>query len=163
MRKGGKTVTWTLYFDGACEPKNPGGHATYGWCLYTEEKEICATGNGYICSGKGATNNLAEFTALAEALQYISDNSMVKGSLICLGDSKLVTMTVSKKWKLKAPHLVIIRKRIWKLLAEMKCDWSISWIPRHLNSVADELSKSVVIPVNTKESHAEKRKGTFHI
>ena len=51
-------IELTLHFDGACEPVNPGGIATYGWVLAVAGVSA-ATGHGVAAEGPGATNNLA--------------------------------------------------------------------------------------------------------
>ncbi len=138
---------WTLYFDGACEPFNPGGHATYGWCLYGPEGQRFE-GNGHVCSGIGATNNVAEFHALEAGLRYMVEHGIVglKISLICKGDSQLVVNQVSGQWAIRKLHLEAIAERVWFLLEQITSDWSIHWIPREENSECDALSKKAVFP-----------------
>lgn len=43
-------MTIELQFDGACEPKNPGGVATYGWLICTPEC-VLQHGSGVVCEG----------------------------------------------------------------------------------------------------------------
>ncbi len=40
----------TIYFDGLCRPKNPGGVATYGYLIYQDGKKV-KSGYGMIGSG----------------------------------------------------------------------------------------------------------------
>ena len=42
----------TLYFDGLCRPKNPGGVATYRYVIYQDGKNV-KSGYGVIGSGAG--------------------------------------------------------------------------------------------------------------
>lgn len=129
--------TLVLYFDGSC---NLGRSARYGWVIKTIEGKMISEGNGVVCYGKGATNNVAEYAALEEGLKYISSlNRKIK--LICLGDSKLVVNQVNKKWKCKKLHLQAYRDRIWCLLGKMSSDVEIRWISRWDNVRADALSK----------------------
>ena len=59
-----------VYFDGACEPVNPKGIATYGYVVYRNGKKI-REDCGLVGIGQGATNNIAEYTALIKALEYL--------------------------------------------------------------------------------------------
>ncbi len=135
---------WTLYFDGAVEPVNPGGNATYGWVLETPDKSIFAKDNGFICRGPGATNNVAEMVALQSGLEFFTEEE-IEGSLRILGDSQLVVNTVSGKWRCHKDHLKKILAKIKPLLFQVE-KWEISWIPREKNFVADRLSKTAKVP-----------------
>ena len=146
-----------IYFDGACEPINPGGTASYGWLIKRGDK-IIAKEAGIIGSGEGMTNNLAEYTALIKALQRISKTN-IKGCLNIFGDSGLVCNHISKKWgwngkKTKwiphkdAPHLKNRLDEVLNLLQNHK--YEINWIPREQNQEADQLSKEALIKAGIK-------------
>lgn len=45
----------TLYFDGACEPRNPGGVATCGWLILGPDGEQIA--EGHKCVARGVSPN----------------------------------------------------------------------------------------------------------
>lgn len=137
---------WTIYFDGACEPFNPGGHSTYGWIIYTPEQDVILSGNGYVCSGEGSTNNVAEYCALIGGLKAFRTLNVSDSSLLCKGDSMLVVMQLTEKWRLRKPHLKILCQQAWSLLEEIMLPWNAIWIPREQNQDADDLSKSVKIP-----------------
>ena len=65
-----------VYFDGLCEPVNPGGLATYGFVIYIDGRKVCE-GCGVICGfDRNATNNIAEYTALIKALKWLLKNSL---------------------------------------------------------------------------------------
>ena len=61
----------TLYFDGLCRPRNPGGVATYGYVIYKDGKKV-KRGYGVVGSGTGMTNNVAEYSALKRAAEWVS-------------------------------------------------------------------------------------------
>ncbi|NTW37475.1 MAG: ribonuclease H, partial [Syntrophobacteraceae bacterium] len=48
----------TVYFDGLCYPKNPGGVAAYGYLVYRDSEPIWR-GFGGVGEGRGMTNNVA--------------------------------------------------------------------------------------------------------
>ena len=62
-----------VYCDGLCQPYNPGGTACYGWVAYLGNKKLFEDW-GVICSGRKATNNLAEYTAVIKALEWLYSN-----------------------------------------------------------------------------------------
>ncbi len=138
---------WTLFFDGACEPINPGGHSTYGWCLYSPDGKLFRADHGYLCTGNGSTNNAAEYAALEACLKFLQAEKM-RIPLVCKGDSMLIVMQVSRQWGGKQEHLLRARDRVHALLDEVASKWSIWWIPREMNEEADKLSKSVKLPSN---------------
>jgi len=142
-----------IYFDGACEPVNPGGTASYGY-LIKNNGRIIKKESKIIGEGTGMTNNLAEYHGLLAALKYLSANKFAKSvnSLIIFTDSKLVFNMVAKNWgwnKNKTvwhphknhPHLKKLLFDALKLLENFQ--YSIRWVPREQNQDADELSKNV--------------------
>lgn len=142
-----------IYFDGACEPFNPGGTASYGWVI-KETGKILAEEGEIIGSGDGMTNNVGEYTGLIKALEALQRLSIKKGRIEIFGDSNLVCNMVSKKWgwnkkKTKwiphedAPHLKLLLDRALGLLVSY--DFEIKWVPREQNYEADELSKQPLI------------------
>ena len=75
------------------------------------------------------TNNEAEFQIASEALGYICKNTSLPLSEIqveLIGDSMLAVQCLSKRWKLKKPHLKTIASQFWALaakLSEVKLVW----------------------------------------
>ena len=76
----------TIYFDGLCRPKNPGGVATYGYVIYKDGEKV-KSGFGVIGSGAGMTNNVAEYSALKRAAEWVSQNG-VDDEIVIKGDSQ---------------------------------------------------------------------------
>lgn len=140
----------TLHFDGSCEPRNPGGHACYGWILHgltdrpggTPDQVELASDHGVICSGPDATNNIAEWCALGKGLRYLRDHAHLAADqeLRIFGDSQLVIFQLTKKWQCNAEHLIGYRLRCWELLQEIGRPWHARWIPREQNAQADALT-----------------------
>ena len=134
-----------LYFDGLCEPINPGGVAAYGWC-YERDGDLLATGRGAAASGPLATNNLAEWSALIEALKGFERALWIGGltmssqdcALVVHGDSRLVCEQVAGKWKVRAVHLRPLCEKAQCLLPPRA---RVEWVPRERNELADNLSR----------------------
>lgn len=128
-----------IFFDGACEPRNPGGVSTYGYILdwgggFVDE------GCGFICEGEGSTNNVAEWGALEAALTHLRDRGFC-GSIEIYGDSALVIYQLTRRWACRKPHLEKSRDRCLALLNVVAEQWRAGWIPREENAAADKLSK----------------------
>ncbi len=143
-----------LYFDGACEPVNPGGTAAYGWLLVQDGTNF-AEGSGIIGSGEGMTNNVAEYRGVIEGVKAFKASGR-QGKLYIRGDSNLVVSMIAKKWgwnrkKTKwiphddAPHLKLLLDEVHVLLQGV--DYEIAWIPREKNFAADRLSKQPLIAI----------------
>lgn len=133
-----------LWFDGSCEPKNPGGVATCGWLIRNPAGEVIASGKREVVRGPEATNNVAEYHALGLALRYMLDNheSFAGAALRIHGDSRLVIEQINGKWNCNKPHLQRLRDRCLAILSELGLSsWEASWIPRAENGEADALSQ----------------------
>jgi ribonuclease HI len=153
-----------LYFDGACEPVNPGGTAAYGWVIYKDRK-IFKEGSGIVGSGEGMTNNIAEYTGLLEGVKAFKALGE-KAKLTIRGDSNLVVSMVAKRWgwnKKKTrwvphddtPHLKDLLDQALDLLADMP--YTIEWVPREKNREADRLSKKPLVAQGVVSSEPDTR------
>lgn len=134
----------TLFFDGACEPKNPGGVATCGWLIHNHAGETIASGYREVARGDGATNNVAEWTALGLGLRFCLDNPEVaSGKVLHIkGDSKLVIEQLNHTWNCNNERLQRLRARCEEIIPKLACvTWCATWIPREENEEADALSR----------------------
>jgi Ribonuclease HI len=92
-----------LFFDGACEPVNPGGIGAYGFVVYEGNREVYGEG-GVVCVGGAlCTNNVAEYTALIKAMEW----ALAAGAreVEVYGDSQLVVRQMLGVYQVRAPHL----------------------------------------------------------
>lgn len=127
-----------LYFDGSCEPTNPGGVAGYAWRLLDNSDEEIEYGRGEVCRGPLATNNIAEWAAVTNGLRYLADQKW-NGNLEIYGDSQLVIRQLMGEYKVRKDTLIPYYQECMELLARM--NWSANWIPRDQNEECDRLSK----------------------
>lgn len=129
-----------VYFDGLCEPKNPGGVATYGFAVLRDGKTL-HEGSGLAAKpySHHATNNVAEYTALLRALEWLLEQGLEKESLHVRGDSELVIRQVKGEWKVKAPLIVPLYKQVRELAFKFPA-LRLEWIPREKNRRADQLT-----------------------
>ncbi|MGC9130838.1 MAG: ribonuclease HI [Pyrobaculum sp.] len=127
-----------IFFDGACEPVNPGGVGAYGFAVFDGEREVYGEG-GVVCVGeRWCTNNYAEYSALVKALEWALSNGVE--CVAVYGDSQLVVRQVVGEYAVRAPHLKPLYERALELAGRFK-RFSITWVPRGENSRADYYSK----------------------
>ena len=144
-----------LFFDGSCEPVNPGGTAAWGYVIKDENDKTLFSGSGIVGKGTGMTNNVAEYAGLIAGLTAVKKHNLmdsVNERLIVYGDSQMVINMVNKTWgwkktrwipHLKAPHLKDLLLHCLGILQESDGRYALAWIPREENAEADELSKAL--------------------
>ena len=131
-----------LNFDGLCEPKNPGGVATYGFVIRSESRKLHEERGLAFAEPwtSEASNNVAEYSGLIHGLEWLRANGMTNRKVIVIGDSKLVISQLNGTFKVKAPRLLSLFKRARDLLMEFD-KIEIQWLDRSLNAEADLLSR----------------------
>ncbi|HKW05163.1 MAG TPA: ribonuclease HI [Nitrososphaerales archaeon] len=131
-----------LNFDGLCQPKNPGGIATYGVVIRKDGLKVFE-GRGLAEAkpwSEEASNNVAEYSGLIRGLEWLKRFGHLGDQILVRGDSKLVINQLNGAFKIKAPRLVELYRRAEALLSEFK-KVRIEWVERSLNSDADNLSR----------------------
>jgi ribonuclease HI len=78
-------------FDGLCQPYNPGGTACYAFIIKNEEGNTIHSGYGL--AARNSTNNVAEYTGIIKALEWLLANNYENESIIIRGDSIMVVVT----------------------------------------------------------------------
>ncbi len=127
----------TVYFDGACWP-NPDGVAAAG-VFITDGSDVLLQKGFFVGRGEAMSSNVAEYSALNFALLFLKEKGFVDREIVCQGDSKLVILQMSGKWKIKDGIYVGVATRA-KLLAKEFTDLTFQWIPREKNTICDELA-----------------------
>jgi len=131
------------YFDGAVEPRNPGGIPAYGSVVFVDgEKDVEISkiyhpepGTAHLMS-----NNVAEYLGLISILEYLIKEELHEQKVTIYGDSKMVVNQVQGKWRIKQGIYVEFAHKARKLYSHFT-DIKVRWIPREQNKLADELSK----------------------
>lgn len=130
-----------IYFDGACEPKNPGGNMGWGVCV-RENGKVISQESGFVIADKSNSNNVAEYMAFIAALKQIKPDM---GSVVIMGDSQLVVKQMNHEWMIRGGRYTEFAVQAIETLEEIQrlstVDISIKWIPRAQNHEADKLSK----------------------
>lgn len=160
---------FTAFFDGCCEPINPGGTAGYGAVIFDRElhtqyrQRLAPYGgrafevSGMIAAEPTTSNNVAEYLAVNAIFDWLLSNGFHNQTAQIFGDSRLVICQLwgwpvigASKWKI---HGVDVEKQKTpgryaphaveareKVSRLPRCLGS--WIPRDQNALADELSKA---------------------
>lgn len=90
------------------------------------------------CIGE-ATNNVAEYTAVLDALDQVSLVLPQIDHLAFYLDSQLVERQIAGFYKIKEPALQILHKKVLQKLAEINIPYTFTHIPRAQNAKADAL------------------------
>jgi ribonuclease HI len=128
------------YFDGCCEPVNPGGVAAYGAIVFRDNVKLWEQTEIFYPQDYATSNNFAEYHGFLAVLNYLMSACPNEQTLV-KGDSKLVINQMFGSWQIKQGMYVPIAMQCKNLLAKMP--WvNGQWIPREQNTLADDLSKS---------------------
>ena len=140
-----------VYIDGACSG-NPGpagigvyilkSTSNYEWQPIYELSQSIGE----------ATNNIAEWKALIEALKYLaSQERFIDEEIVIHSDSQLVVKQANNEWKIKDPKLKPLKAEVDQLLQNFN-NIRIEYISRDKNWDADRLAKRAVkLAKNKKE------------
>ena len=129
-----------VYFDGLCQPINPGGISCYAFVVKSDGR-IIHTDYGVAAKpfSEESTNNVAEYTALAKALQWLLANNLNSKKVEIKSDSQLVVNQLTGDYKVKARRILPLFKQVLFLKTQFQ-DIQIKWIPRDKNREADRLT-----------------------
>lgn len=141
--EGESATGWIGYFDGACEPTNP-GNTCVGAVLYYQGEIVQTVSKSF---GWG-TNNTAEYQGLIELLDMARARSAQE--LIVCGDSQLVIRQMEGQWRVKDSRLKQLHAQAQALVEKIPGGVRFAWVRREYNTVADGLSKGVE-PTGPKE------------
>ena len=130
---------FTIFTDGASRG-NPGLSST-GFVIKTNGETIY-TGGSFLGV---ATNNIAEYTAIIEALQKAQELSKDVGetNINFRLDSKLAVEQLSGRYKIKHPNLKILNSKV-KALESSFLKVTYTHVPREQNQEADAQANLVL-------------------
>ncbi len=135
-----------VFFDGLCEPKNPGGVACYGFVVYDKS----AVGERKVFEGYGvaaepgpdSTHNVAEYTGLIRSIEWVLANQTDKG-LEILGDSQLVIRQLTGEYKVRSPESLL------------SMSWPFRFCKRLNGPPSGYLARKILSLMNSPRSHTE--------
>lgn len=129
----------SIWFDGGCRPHSPGGHGIYGYVIKQNGDTIAEEG-GYIGKDPDMTNNVAEYTALTEAIAHLNELNLTPEHIHIHGDSELIINQIKGDYNIYSPRLRPLYVTAIALLEQIDAPIQYQWIPRDHNERADELA-----------------------
>ena len=129
-------MRWHIHVDGASSG-NPGRS---GAGIFVQDPEGVELFKESVFLGE-MTNNMAEYEALLRALLMALDRSVRK--ITVYTDSLLVANQVNGVYKIKNATLFGYVRRIKKIASNFE-DFTIQYVPREQNRVADKLAKDAI-------------------
>ena len=127
---------YIIHVDGASRG-NP-GPASYGFAVLDNDGKVLHRGSGYIGL---TTNNVAEYTALIEALEFALKQGI--SAIEVRSDSQLLVKQLSGEYKVRTPHIGELHERCRDLLRKFAW-YQIRHIPRSQNKLADRLANQAL-------------------
>jgi len=127
-----------IYFDGACEPVNPGGAMAMGFIVFYDGREVYQACN-FVPADPANSNNVSEYLGLKMVLDYIDAHPGLEYTVF--GDSKLVINQMQRHWKIKRGLYVDTARECLKRVYEIenKEVLTVAWVPGSRN-LADQLT-----------------------
>jgi ribonuclease HI len=134
----------TVYTDGASRG-NPGPSAS-GYAIVVDDRIIAESSE----PNHETTNNVAEYTAMINALEWCSKNidGHKTAALSVVSDSELVVRQMNRKYKMKSAELKPLMHRLLELVHlfgsvrfehRPRTDPMISRVDRKLNELLDRI------------------------
>ncbi len=156
-----RSDAYVAYFDGLCEPVNPGGVATYG--VVIKKDGVTVFEDSGLAFAKPwtqeATNNVAEYSAAIHALEWLKKNGLEDSDSVLRGDSRLIINQLRGAFKVKAKRIVDLHRRASKLLSEFN-NLRLEWVDRSKNSEADRLSRLAYRKYRMESAQPRRLSGT---
>lgn len=139
---------WTLHFDGACEPVNPRGIATYGFVIKKGGVKV-KDGKGLAAEpgSRGSTCNVAEYTGLLRGLEAAAVEVPPGDSMEVIGDSQLAIRQMTGEYQVRAETIIPLFAKVKAVVAGIEKGGkkvTFRWVRRDLNGEADKLSKDAI-------------------
>lgn len=150
------------YIDGACEPVNPGGTATWGAAVFkiVDRAAHLVTERvwedyGVVGTGLGMSNNVGEYAALSALLRWTTAHIAAIQKLEVRSDSNMLVMQMTGKFKVRrglyVPYYEEARGLMDALPMTERAKVAFQWIPRERN-LADALAMKALVEVGITRS-----------
>lgn len=142
-----KKIKYKAFFDGCCEPVNPGGTASYGAVIFKGDERIWECSKIFYPQRgreKETSNNVAEYSGFISILEYFLEHGLEKEKIEIFGDSKLVIEQMKGNWKIVKGFYKPLAYKAKEMVNKFK-KTTFEWISRDENDIADELSKAELI------------------
>lgn len=132
-----------VWYDGCCEPKNPGGNAAFGALIKIDGITVW-TASQFIGSGQGMSNNVAEYSGMIGVLEELLIRGLQKEKILVRGDNMMTIEQMAGNWRARGGLYIPYYLKCKELVKKFK-RIKFQWIPREENPEADELSKQILV------------------
>lgn len=133
------------WFDGCCEPVNPGGTCGYGAVILEDDRILWKCSELLkVRTGEKTSNNLAEYAGLFAILAALEAFGKQKEPITVYGDSRLVILQMTGEMNIRSGAYADVARACRGKLPGFPA-LSFVHIPRELNEAADALSKAPLI------------------
>jgi ribonuclease HI len=133
---------YTLRFDGllrSLSDEKDVGFLCYGW-LILRDGVVIATGHGAYGRCKGATSNVAEYLALIDGLEALTDLGVCDAPIEVSGDARCVIDQMLGIARVRAINTLPLHRKATRLAQQFPRLWWV-WTPRRKNKAADALTR----------------------
>lgn len=130
-----------MWYDGACEPTNPGGTASYG-VIVKKDGVVLFEESKIVGSGPRMSNNVAEYSGAISGMEWLLANGFSRSRILVRGDNKMSVLQMAGFWKVRTWDGLYVPywRRALDLVKKFR-HIKFQWIPREQNGEADEISK----------------------
>jgi len=128
------------FFDGCCEPVNPGGAMGIGALVKLDDVATFQF-SYFVPAASGNTNNIAEYMALEKVIDWILEEKIDTETIVIKGDSQLAIKQMTGEYGMNSGAYIPYAKRCLTKIASFRKPPQFLWIPRDQNNEADDLSK----------------------
>ena len=147
---------YTLRFDGLFKPVNgkksrsTAGIMCYGWLIY-KDNHLVARGHGAFAHNQLASSNTAEYLALIEGLEALSDMGIRGEPVEVIGDAQSVIDQMIGISTVNSVPTRTLYRRARRLVSVFR-NLSLFWQPRAYNRDADRLTRHAMSQVHGRSS-----------
>jgi ribonuclease HI len=131
------------YFDGCCEPRNPGGAMGWGAWIERDGEHIWETAQMQPANPANS-NNVAEYLGLIALLDRLGEEDLRNEPIEIRGDSQLVINQMFGTWRVKKGLYADMARTAGEKLRRFPHATG-RHVKRDLNEKADELSKQALV------------------
>lgn len=139
-----------VFFDGSFGPEQgKPGTAAYGFVIKTHDHTPVYAGYGRVGTGIEFSSNVGEYAAITKAMEWIIENRP-NATVTFYGDSQLVIEQMNGRAKAKQGKYLRYYHEAMSLAMPyiMAGLWAFEWIPRSMNSEADNLAQYSRYPIS---------------
>jgi len=150
-----------VWIDGACEPINPKGTASYGLVI-KRNGQMLHKESKIVGKGEGYSNNVAEYSGLIAFLRWLLTTGKFSSLAILdydyatiYSDSLMLINQMSGSWQVKQGMYIPYYQQAIDLINThgLYHHLKFKWIPREQNQEADGLSKQALIAMGIRPRH----------